>query len=98
MHASYDSPCHLSAKHCFLDTCFLLTGPFRVMLLTLMSGHQCLGPRAYGVPVHLIALLHSYFALHGARPPTTTPYPPLLEALGFRWALAYLLSTPLNIL
>lgn len=33
-----DSPWHLLAKHCFLDTCFFLTAPFRSMLLTLSSG------------------------------------------------------------
>ena len=66
MHASCESPCHLSAKRCLLDTCFLLTAPFRTMLLTARGGPRCLGPKAYGVPVHLIAFLHSYFALHGA--------------------------------
>src|SRR5713226_2071309 len=34
MHASFGSSCHLSAKHRLLDTCFLLTVPFRAMLLT----------------------------------------------------------------
>ena len=63
MHASCESPCHLSAKRCLLDTCFLLTAPFRTMLLTARGGPRCLGPKAYGVPVHLIAFLHSYFAL-----------------------------------
>src|SRR6266699_1112061 len=66
MHASCESPCHLSAKRCLLDTCFLLTAPFRTMLLTARGGPRCLGPKAYGVPVHLIAFLHSYFALNGA--------------------------------
>src|SRR5712691_5563331 len=47
MHASGDSPCHLSAKHRVLETCLLLTAPFRSMLLTLRSGPQCLAPRAH---------------------------------------------------
>ena len=34
LHASCGSSCHLSAKHRLLDTCFLLTVPFRAMLLT----------------------------------------------------------------
>src|SRR6266478_7298925 len=34
MHASCESPWHLSAKPCVLETCLLLTGPFRAMLLT----------------------------------------------------------------
>jgi hypothetical protein len=33
-----------------------------------------------------------------SRAPTTTPHPPLPEALEFRWALAYLLPTLLRIL
>ena len=63
MHASGESPWHLSAKHCFLETCLPLTAPFRAMLLTLMSGHQRLGSRAHRVPVYPMAFLHSYFAL-----------------------------------
>jgi len=38
MHASCKSPCHLSAKHCILETCLFLTAPFRTMLLTLQGG------------------------------------------------------------
>jgi hypothetical protein len=34
MHASCASPWHLSAQPCVLETCLLLTGPFRAMLLT----------------------------------------------------------------
>src|SRR6266571_2057530 len=34
MHASCASPWHLSATPCVLETCLLLTGPFRAMLLT----------------------------------------------------------------
>ena len=34
MHASCASPWPLSAKPCVLETCLLLTGPFRAMLLT----------------------------------------------------------------
>src|SRR5437867_5465998 len=63
MHASDDSPCHLSAKHCLLRACFPRTAPFRAMLLTARGGPRCLGSKAYEVPVYLIALLHSYFAL-----------------------------------
>src|SRR5262249_37252154 len=66
MHASCESPCHLSAKRCLLDTCFLLTAPFRTMLLTARGGPRCLGPKAYGVPVHLIAFLLWYVVVHGA--------------------------------
>ena len=58
-----DSPWHLLAKHCFLDTCFLLTAPFRSMLLTWSSGQPRLTPRAHGVPVSPKVLPHSYFAL-----------------------------------
>src|SRR6266571_1507580 len=38
LHASCASPWHLSAKPCVLETCLLLTGPFRAMLLTSESG------------------------------------------------------------
>src|SRR6266446_1172018 len=48
MHASCASPCHFSAKHCFLITCLRLTVPFRTMLLTVRGGPHCLGPRAHG--------------------------------------------------
>src|SRR6266478_1785162 len=34
IHASCASPWHLSAKPCVLETCLLLTVPFRSMLLT----------------------------------------------------------------
>src|SRR5438270_4925661 len=62
MHASGDSPCHLSAKHRVLETCLLLTAPFRSMLLTLRSGPQCLAPRAHGVWVGpgRVTLWHVY--------------------------------------
>jgi hypothetical protein len=46
IHASCDSPCHLSAKHGLLRTCLPRTAPFRSMLLTLRGGPQCLAPRA----------------------------------------------------
>ena len=58
-----DSPWHLSAKHCFLETCFLRTAPFRSMLLTLSSGRQRFTPGAHGVPVYPRVLSHFYFAL-----------------------------------
>src|SRR5215475_9774041 len=41
MHASCDSPWHLSAKRRVLDTCLLLTSPFRSMLLTWRGGPPC---------------------------------------------------------
>jgi len=66
MHASCESPCHLSAKHCFLMTCLRLTVPFRTMLLTVRGGPHCLGPRAHGVPVYPKVLRHSSMILHGA--------------------------------
>jgi hypothetical protein len=66
MHASCESPCHLSAKHCFLETYLLLTAPFRTMLLTARGGPYCLGPRAHEVPVYLKVLRHSSMILHGA--------------------------------
>src|SRR5438445_119996 len=47
LHASGDSPCHLSAKHRVLGTCLPLTAPFSSMLLTLGSGPQCLAPKAH---------------------------------------------------
>src|SRR6516162_408920 len=43
---------YLSAKRRVLDTCLLLTSPFRSMLLTLRGGPQCLTPRAHPVPVY----------------------------------------------
>ncbi len=46
MHASCESPWHSLAKHCILDTCFLLTVPFRGMLLTPQGGPRCLAPTA----------------------------------------------------
>src|SRR6266567_3872456 len=54
MHASCKSPCHFSAKHCILDTCFLLTVPFRGMLLTPQGGPRCLAPTAHQIPVYLM--------------------------------------------
>src|SRR5215471_18101640 len=60
MHASCDSPCHLSAKHCLLRTCLPRTAPFRSMLLTLRGGPQCLAPRAHGVPVYPKVSRHSF--------------------------------------
>ena len=54
---------HLSAKRRVLDTCFLLTSPFRSMLLTWRGGPPCLTPRAHGVPVYSKVLRHSYSAL-----------------------------------
>jgi hypothetical protein len=59
---------------------------------------SCLGPRTQRVPVYPQVFPHSSRLLHGAaRPRTTTPSPPPLAALGFRWGLPCLLSTPLSI-
>src|SRR5215510_9107447 len=67
MHASGDSPCHLSAKHHVLGTCLLLMAPFRSMLLTLQGGPQRFAPRAHWVPVYPrscdILTLHFHGAL-----------------------------------
>src|SRR5215831_7976388 len=60
LRASCESPCHLSAKPHLLDTCLLLMGPFRSMLLTLQGGPQCLAPRAHGEPASPKVLRHSY--------------------------------------
>src|SRR5262249_31995254 len=54
MHASCESPWHSLAKHCILDTCFLLTVPFRGMLLTPLGGPRCLAPTAHQIPVYLM--------------------------------------------
>src|SRR3989454_7136691 len=54
MHASCESPWHSLAKHCILDTCFLLTAPFRGMLLTPQGGPRCLAPTAHQIPVYLM--------------------------------------------
>src|SRR6266849_10432919 len=54
MHASCESPWHSLAKHCILDTCFLLTMPFRGMLLTPQGGPRCLAPTAHQIPVYLM--------------------------------------------
>jgi hypothetical protein len=43
-----------------LDTCLLLTSPFRSMLLTVRGGPQCLAPRAHGAPACPKVLRHSY--------------------------------------
>src|SRR6266568_6473386 len=54
LHASCESPWHSLAKPCILDTCFLLTGPFRGMLLTPQGGPRCLAPTAHQIPVYLM--------------------------------------------
>src|SRR5216683_6779328 len=54
LHASCESPWHSLAKHCILDTCFLLTVPFRGMLLTPQGGPRCLAPTAHQIPVYLL--------------------------------------------
>src|SRR2546425_10997059 len=52
LHASCESPWHSLAKHCILETCFLLTAPFRGMLLTPQGGPRCLAPTAHQIPVY----------------------------------------------
>ena len=69
MHASCESPCHLSAKHHILGACLPLMAPFRSMLLTLRSGPQCLAPRAHGVPVYPVVFRHSYRELSRRKTP-----------------------------
>src|SRR5713101_325186 len=54
LHASCASPWHSFAKHCVLETCFLLTVPFRGMLLTPQGGPRCLAPTAHQIPVYLM--------------------------------------------
>src|SRR5216684_8716504 len=54
LHASCESPWLSLAKHCILDTCFLLTVPFRGMLLTPQGGPRCLAPTAHQIPVYLM--------------------------------------------
>ena len=60
---SGDSPCRFSTKDHLLDTCLLLMMPFRVTLLTLWGGPQCLDSKVQEVPAHLLAFLHSYTML-----------------------------------
>src|SRR6266849_4538522 len=67
MHASCESPWHSLAKHCILDTCFLLTVPFRGMLLTPQGGPRCLAPTAHQIPVYLLVFstfLYRAFTAH----------------------------------
>src|SRR5207244_3300531 len=69
MHASCESPWHSLAKHCILETCFLLTVPFRGMLLTPQGGPRCLAPTAHQIPVYLMVFstfLCRAFTAHGA--------------------------------
>src|SRR6266571_5798821 len=77
MHASCKSPCHLSAKHCILDTCFLLTVPFRGMLLTPQGGPRCLAPTAHQIPVYLMVFstfLCRAFTAHYLYTPRWSPH------------------------
>ena len=67
MHASGDSPSHLSAKHHLLATYLRLMVSFRGMLLTLQSGLERLTPQAHRVPVYPTVFPHSDMSLHGAR-------------------------------
>src|SRR5215470_9765683 len=72
MHASCESPWHPIAKRCVLDTCFLLTSPFRGMLLTPRGGPRCLAPTAHRVPVY--PMVSITFLCHAC---TAQPIPPL---------------------
>jgi hypothetical protein len=63
IHASGDSPHHLSAKRHLLGTCLPRMAPFRSMLLTLRGGPQCLAPRAHRIPAYPVVFRHSYSAL-----------------------------------
>jgi hypothetical protein len=60
-------------------------------------------PRSLGTFVSLFSkarslrLQSSSWCARLSRAPTTTPHPSLPAALGFRWGLPYLLSTPLRI-
>src|SRR5215471_3884191 len=72
MHASCESPWHPIAKRCVLDTCFLLTSPFRGMLLTPRGGPRCLAPTAHRVPVYPMVSITFL-----CRACTAQPCPPL---------------------
>ena len=72
MHASCESPWHPIAKRCVLDTCFLLTSPFRGMLLTPRGGPRCLAPTAHRVPVYPMVSITFL-----CRACTAQPIPPL---------------------
>src|SRR5215831_4372571 len=72
MHASCESPWHPIAKRCVLDTCFLLTAPFRGMLLTPRGGPRCLAPTAHRVPVYPMVSITFL-----CRACTAQPIPPL---------------------
>src|SRR5215831_3974667 len=72
MDASCESPWHPIAKRCVLDTCFLLTSPFRGMLLTPRGGPRCLAPTAHRVPVYPMVSITFL-----CRACTAQPIPPL---------------------
>src|SRR5262249_14822055 len=72
MHASCESPWHPIAKRCVLDTCFLLTSPFRGMLFTPRGGPRCLAPTAHRVPVYPMVSITFL-----CRACTAQPCPPL---------------------
>jgi hypothetical protein len=79
MHASCESPWHSLAKHCILDTCFLLTVPFRGMLLTPQGGPRCLAPTAHQIPVYLMVFstfLRRAFTAHYLYTPRSFDIPP----------------------
>src|SRR4029434_8003285 len=79
MHASCESPWHSLAKHCVLDTCFLLTVPFRGMLLTPQDGLQCLAPTAHQIPVYLMVFSTFLCRAFTAHHPQHIAFTPLAQ-------------------
>src|SRR5882672_11633215 len=81
MHASGDSPWHSLAKHCVLETCFLLTVPFRGMLLTPQGGPRCLAPTAHQIPVYLMVFSTFLCRAFTAHHPQHRAFTPLSQRL-----------------
>src|SRR5713101_8156365 len=91
MHASCESPWHSLAKHCILDTCFLLTVPFRGMLLTPQGGPRCLAPTAHQIPVYLMVFstfLCRAFTAHYLLTPVDTERRHIIVVEGFLLVIA----------
>src|SRR5215468_3595566 len=85
MHASCESPWHPIAKRCVLDTCFLLTAPFRGMLLTPRGGPRCLAPTAHRVPVYpMVSITFLCRACTAQSCPPLDPYVRLSTSYGSR--------------